>query len=82
MECLNAEFAAPRSFRRLLDLGHDAVHVVAAVAVVAEQKLNRKKNKKKIMLNRKKIEIKKRFNKTKKLKLAQNLKVKKLETNF
>ncbi len=41
VECFDAEFAAPRALRRFLDLGHDAVHVVAAVAVVTEQKLKK-----------------------------------------
>ena len=42
MEGLNAGFAAPGPLRRFLDLGHDAVHVVAAVAVIAEQQLEHK----------------------------------------
>ena len=39
MEGFDAGLAAPRPLWWLLDLGHDAVHVVAAVAVVAEQQL-------------------------------------------
>jgi len=39
MEGLDARLAAPGSLWRFLDLGHDAVHVVASVAVVAEQQL-------------------------------------------
>ena len=39
MEGFDAGLAAPRPLWWLLDLGHDAVHVVATVAVVAEQQL-------------------------------------------
>ena len=39
MEPLDADLAAPGSLRRLLDGRDEAVHVVAAVAVVAEQQL-------------------------------------------
>jgi hypothetical protein len=41
VEGLDAELAAPRSFRRFLDGRLEAVHVVAAVAVVAEQQLKK-----------------------------------------
>ena len=39
VEPFDAELAAPGSLGRLLDGGHEAVHVVAAVAIVAEQQL-------------------------------------------
>ena len=39
MKPLQAELAGPGSLRRLLDGRHEAVHVVAAVAVVAEEEL-------------------------------------------
>ena len=39
LEPLNADLAAPGSLRRLLDGRDEAVHVVAAVAVVAEEQL-------------------------------------------
>ena len=39
MEPLDADLAAPGPLRRLLDGRDEAVHVVAAVAVVAEEQL-------------------------------------------
>jgi len=39
MEGFYAELAAPGPLWRLLDGGLEAVHVVASIAVVAEQKL-------------------------------------------
>ncbi len=50
VECFDAEFAAPRALRRFLDLGHDAVHVVAAIAVVTEQKLKKIKSQNSVIL--------------------------------
>ena len=44
MEGFDAGLAAPRPLWWLLDLGHDAVHVVATVAVVAEQQLEQIQN--------------------------------------
>ena len=39
VECLDTDAAAPGALRRLLHRRHEAVHVVSAVAVVAEQEL-------------------------------------------
>jgi selenocysteine lyase/cysteine desulfurase len=39
MKRFDAKLAAPRPLRRLLDRRLEAVHVIAAVAVVAEQEL-------------------------------------------
>ena len=39
VEPLDAELAAPRPLGRLLDRRDEAVHVIAAVAVVAEEQL-------------------------------------------
>jgi len=39
VEAIDAQLAAPGPLRRFLDGRHEAVHVVAAVAVVAEEQL-------------------------------------------
>ena len=39
MKCLNTELATPRTLRRLLDGRNEAIHMIATIAVVAEQQL-------------------------------------------